>query len=370
MVIPNLPRELLWTDRKDFSEFLSEDLSREVVSNIFIAKSRITKKLGVATMLKLFNEAFYLSTRIVYENDAEVLPEDYMDIIIDDLGNKEWAEHVILIMFAVLTLQRDKSKEVLLFVDKLQKQYLPNTPFRLLNIVINKIFKKWKEKGYRLPPCPYPADMLQGINLDWGQITQGYSKHAIIGVLDLWNSDEEKGRVIRLIEQAYTSCQNLSREDKQPDKADGAFFTEQKNLYKVRDSDSSANDNIGSPMNKLSTDNYFRHNNEYVRDLVRNIVQEFYLSEIVNLALIEIVFFTRDIITKRNSHKRLVLVLKNWGALPQELDANSAANGMSQKFHDLKDEPFDYSTWSEAHLNDRLKCIKIENKLQQLMSFD
>lgn len=371
MVIPNLPRELLWTDRNDFSDFLSEELCSEIVSNIFLTKSHITKKLGITTMLKLFNEAFYLSTRIVYEHDAESLPETYAKMIMDDLENQEWVEHVILIMFLVLTLQRDKSKEVLLFVDKLQKRYLPEIPFRIINIV-NKVFKPWKKKmGYRLKPCPCPADILQNSPLDWRQITQNFSKHVIIGVLDLWDDDNEKGKVIRLIEQAYTSSyQNLAREDEQSDKVDDAFFTGQKNLYKVRDSDSSAYDNIGSPMNKLSTDNYFRHNNEYVRDLVRNIVQEFYLSEIVNLALIEIVFFTRDIITKRNSHKRLVLVLKNWGALPQELDANSAANGMSQKFHDLKDEPFDYSTWSEAHLNDRLKCIKIENKLQQLMSFD
>ena len=135
MVIPNLPRELLWTDRKDFSDFLSEELSSEIVSNIFLTKSRITKKLGVTTMLKLFNEAFYLSTRIVYEHDAESLPETYAKMIRDDLENQEWVEHVIFIMFFVLTLQRDKSKEVLLFVDKLQKRYLPEIPVTIQRFV-------------------------------------------------------------------------------------------------------------------------------------------------------------------------------------------------------------------------------------------
>lgn len=278
MVIPNLPRELLWTDRKDFSEFLSEDLSREVVSNIFIAKSHITKKLGVATMLKLFNEAFYLSTRIVYENDDKVLPENCVNIIIDDLGNKEWAKYVILIMFMVLTLQRDKSKEVLLFVDKLQKQYLPDTPFRLLNIVINKIFKKWKEKGYRLPPCPYPADILQGINLDWGQITQGFSKHVIIGVLDLWNSDKEKGKVIRLIEQAYnTSCVPVLKDENLADRADEEFFTQQKFYYNVpNDEDMTKNAKGGRPESKsldeLFTESCSPAQREKLIDVVRSLI--------------------------------------------------------------------------------------------------
>ena len=367
MVIPNLPRELLWTDRKDFSEFLSEDLSREVVSNIFIAKSRITKKLGVATMLKLFNEAFYLSTRIVYENDAEVLPEDYMDIIIDDLGNKEWAEHVILIMFAVLTLQRDKSKEVLLFVDKLQKQYLPNTPFRLLNIVINKIFKKWKEKGYRLPPCPYPADMLQGINLDWGQITQGYSKHAIIGVLDLWNSDKEKGRVIRLIEQAYTSRLPESKDEELANRADKEFFTQQKIIYKVANDDVDINAGEDEHHNTLPINHYFRHVNEFVKDAVKMVVHEFYLGKTVNLALIEIVLFDHGQLTKRDNHKPFVKILKDWGALPKELDAESVANGMSQKIRKLPEGP--YQGWSDDHLKDRKKCFSIGNKLPLSMPY-
>ena len=233
MVIPKLPRELLWTDRKDFSEFLSEDISSEVVSNIFLTKSHITKKLGTTTMLKLFNEAFYLSTRIVYEHDAESLPETYAKMILDDLENQEWVEHVILIIFLVLTLQRDKSKEVLLFIDKLQKQYLPDTPFRIINIV-NKVFKPWKKKtGYRLKPCPYPADMLKNFSLDWCQITQGFSKHVIIDVLDLWDDDNEKGKVIRLIEQTYTSCLPILKNEEIVDRADKEFFTQQKIIYKA-----------------------------------------------------------------------------------------------------------------------------------------
>lgn len=367
MVIPNLPRELLWTDRKDFSDFLSEELSSEIVSNIFLTKSRITKKLGVTTMLKLFNEAFYLSTRIVYEHDAESLPETYAKMIRDDLENQEWVEHVILIMFLVLTLQRDKSKEILLFVDKLQKRYLPEIPFRIINIV-NKVFKPWKKKmGYRLKPCPCPADMLHNFPLDWGQITQGFSKQVIIDILGLWDDDNEKSKVVRLIEQAYTSCVPVLKDEELTDRADEEFFTQQKIIYKVANDDVDINAWEDEHHNTLPINHYFRHVNEFVKDAVKMVVQEFYLGKTVNLALIEIVLFDHGQLTKRDNHKPFVKILKDWGALPKELDVESVANGMSQKIRKLPEGP--YQGWSDDHLKDRKKCFSIGNKLPLSMPY-
>ena len=276
MVIPNLPRELLWTDRKDFSEFLSEDISSEVVSNIFLSKSHITKKLGTTTMLKLFNEAFYLSTRIVYEHDAEALPETYAKMILNDLENQEWVEYVILIMFLILTSQKDKSKEILIFVDKLQKQYLPDMPFKLVNIV-NKVFKPRKNnKGYGLKPCPYPTDILKNLHLDWCQITQGFSKHVIVGVLDLWDQDNEKAKIIRLIEQAYTSCSFELKDVVFADKADKEFFTHQKIVYKAANDDADANTGkSGRPVSKsieeLFTDNCSTVQRTHLINVVRSL---------------------------------------------------------------------------------------------------
>lgn len=232
-MIPNLPRELLWTDKKDISEFMSDKLGNDVVTAFSFAKARITTTLGTSSMLKLYNEAFYLSTRVVYERDAETCPEIYMKKILDDLENKELAEYVTLIMFMVLMLQSDKSDEVLQFADKFQKRYLPQMPFRIMKYV-NKVLKpRIKEIDFKLKPCPYPAEELKGLSIDWDIITQGFSKKIILEILDLWDCDNEKGKVIRLMERSYTSCVPELNNDELADIADNFFFEQQKVLYNV-----------------------------------------------------------------------------------------------------------------------------------------
>lgn len=254
-MIPNLPRELLWTDKTDISEFMSNKLGNDVISGFSFAKSHITTVLDAKTMLKLYNEAFYLSTRLVYEKDAEAHPETYMEKIIDDIGNKELSEHVILIMFMVILLQSNKSNEVLQFANKLQKIYLPQTPFWLLRCV-NKVFKpKIKGVDFMLKPCPYPVDELKGI--DWKRITQGFSKQVIIDILDLWDSENEKGKVIRQIEQYYISCPLEFKEDKLSEKADEEFFTKQKNLYIVTNEKINVNASKGGRPEGKSLDELF-----------------------------------------------------------------------------------------------------------------
>ncbi len=75
-----------------------------------------------------------------------------------------------------------------------------------------KVFKSWiKNVGFNLKPCPYPADKLQDLHLDWCEITQGFSEQVINELVDLWESYNEKSEVIKLIEQTRTSCQPIAQ---------------------------------------------------------------------------------------------------------------------------------------------------------------
>lgn len=232
-MIKNLPRELLWANKTDISELMSDKLGKEVVSTFSFAKSRIAISLSAETMLMLYNEAFYLSTRVVYEHDAEARPEAYIKGLLADWGDQEMVNHVIFLMFTVLMLQSDKSKEVLQFTDRLQKEHLSQMPFHILNW-FNKVFKPRKNRvDLLLKPCPYPPEWLHDFDLDWNKITMGFSKRVIIDLLDLWSCDNEKGKVIRLIDNAYKLCRPVSVNEELADTVDDEFITQQKNLYNV-----------------------------------------------------------------------------------------------------------------------------------------
>ncbi len=236
-MIANLPKELLWTDKKDIKDFKSDMIFNSVESALSLINVLKSEQLDGNTKLRIYNEAFYLSTRVVYEHDDKANPEAYIEKIMTDLGDKELADHVIRLMLLVLLLQSDRSKEIEMFTEKLQKQYLHSIILRIVNHG-NRVIKPTEKRGdCVLRPCPYSADKLQKIQLDWLKITQFFSKHIIIELLDLWDSEDEKGKVIRLIEKAYMSSQPVTKEDEVIDKVDEAFFIQQKNLYRVANKD-------------------------------------------------------------------------------------------------------------------------------------
>lgn len=373
-MIANLPRELLWTDKTNLSDFMSDKLGNGVISIFSFAKARITINLSAEAMLMLYNEAFYLSTRVVYEHDAEAQPEAYIKLALADLEDKELADHVICLMFMVLMLQSDKSKEVLQFTDKLQKEQLSQMPFHIMNW-FNKVFKPGKNRvDFLLQPCPYSPDRLQNISLDWHKITKGFSQNIIVELLDLWDSEVEKGKVIRLIENASNSYQQVSANQGLAGKADDEFFTKQKNLYHVTNDDKEECSSKDESLVALSVDQIFKYDNTFVRNAVKCIVEKFYRGHAVNLALIEIVLSDHEQLKdkKRTCHKPFVKILKEWGALSQDLDVKRTANGMSQKIRKiniLEGTPDKhYLEWRKC-LRDRQKCISIGDELSKLLEY-
>jgi len=333
MAILNLPRELLWTDKTEISDFMSNEMGNDVISIFSFAKSRITIAKGTETMLKLYNEAFYLSTRIVYEQDNEANPETYREKILDDIGNKEDTEHVILLMFVIITLQSNKSKEILQFADKLQKEFLPQLPFRIIKFT-NKIIKLKKRKEcFELKPCPYPTDKLQEIPIDWNKITQGFSKQVILDILDLWKSDNEKGKVIRMIEQAYTSCLPVTKDEGSTDRADESFFAQQMILYNVANDENKTNNSKGGRPESKSLDELFTEScspaqREKLIDVVRSLIGKEAVYTLRVAALADV-----GVIKKVPSYSKVKEVFPNIGA---------SSNFYKQKGLPMTDDEIEY----------------------------
>lgn len=111
-----------------------------------------------------------------------------------------------------------------------------------------------------------------------------------------------------------------------------------------------------------------RFPSEYTKQTFRKIVNDFYLGDAVNLALIEIVLYDHNQLMNRSNHTPLLNLLITWGILSEDLDIKKTANGMSQKMKPLPTEP--YEDWDRIKFDkDRKYCLKIGAELPDSMPY-
>jgi hypothetical protein len=113
----------------------------------------------------------------------------------------------------------------------------------------------------------------------------------------------------------------------------------------------------------------FRIANDYVREQVEAIVNDFYLGQSVNLAMIEVTLFDHGQLQKRNSHKLFVQALIDWDILPKETDIDKTSIAMASKLRSSFPKK-GYKEWDNIHLNERILCVKIGKKLPESMKYN
>lgn len=113
----------------------------------------------------------------------------------------------------------------------------------------------------------------------------------------------------------------------------------------------------------------FRIANDYVREQVEAIVNDFYLGQAVNLAMIEVALFDHGQLQKRNEHTAFVRALRDWGILPADIDIAKTARGMASKLRN----PFPtegYKKWEKYYVNEHNLCTNIGNRLPESMKYN
>ena len=112
----------------------------------------------------------------------------------------------------------------------------------------------------------------------------------------------------------------------------------------------------------------FKHDNLFVREIVKEIINVFYSNSATNLALIETVFYDHDLLRKRNKHKDFLNDLIKMDAISINDEVISkTANGMSVKMKKLPKTG--YRSWPNINHNDKKMCIDISEKLDPTMKY-
>lgn len=226
---PKLPRALLWRDKNTMDEMLKEPFGGQLY-HIFMSLSRSTRmRFSIAFHMIILNEVFYQCTRVTYEKAPDAQVRDYAADIKANVGGLQGPTRMVLtLMLYLLIVQSDKSEEVRIFIERL-KQYHNKPGQYYLDLQAEECYLlsfpyENNNQGFFLIPEPCRAEDIEGMVIDWQEVTRGYSKQMIRDVLMLWHNSREQGIVLRMIEQAFHKRMLSLFDKKTEDDADDEYF--------------------------------------------------------------------------------------------------------------------------------------------------
>ena len=199
---PRIPKELLWTDLESMDDFFRFDPVNEYFFEYF---STLREKPFAVTLdaVKVFNEVYYLATRIKYESPSAFYMETYNQEIKADLGWKYSAELVMSMVYWISEVANPDVKPVVSPPRKYIKQECINTHFWL---PFRKCCQKIKEKNlqlkYDFKPKPMPLDYIRKMYIPWYDFTKKYNLEEIKKVLNIWDDEEDRARVAAIIKDS------------------------------------------------------------------------------------------------------------------------------------------------------------------------
>lgn len=226
-----LPRILLWDDKKTMDQLLAEDLGEQLYMVFMDIRRADNKNRELAERpLAYLNEAFYQCTRVVYERDTVARLDSYFQNIKGSMGAYRNARIVMMLMLYLLKMQSDQSVAVRQFTKQLmgyfEDPFQHSLGFDAVGSHIEGIMELSGCQAVVLRPHPCPAGNLEYEELDWKELTQGFSSKAVRELLQLWDDDESRYKVMAQIERAYKR-RSLQLFEEQPDDAMSADDFEQ-----------------------------------------------------------------------------------------------------------------------------------------------
>jgi len=196
---PKLPRQLLWTEVQTIDEFINNDIiSQTLYLTVNDFSTEIFSKEN--DIVKLFNETYYMMTRLYYEEPKAGEYMGYQETIINDLKWKGCSDLVFIMMYTYFRIRELQYKPVVREFMKYMESSFWWSPYW-------PHFKNISSSVYRFPPSkfdpqiphPIPAKELMGVKLDFETITCGHDFEAIQGIVNLWTDEISRKIIARIL---------------------------------------------------------------------------------------------------------------------------------------------------------------------------
>jgi hypothetical protein len=171
---------------------------------------------------------------VTYEKDPDAMVRTYAADIKANVGGLQITTRMVLmLMMYLLMAQSNRSDEIGIFIGRLKLYYKVPRQYDL-DLHAEECFLESfpytnGDEGFLLTPEPCPADDLEGMVIDWQEVTRGYSKQMIRDVVILWHNCREQVKVLEMIEHSFRKRDLKLFKDTPEDVADDEFFSVYRN---------------------------------------------------------------------------------------------------------------------------------------------
>ena len=210
-MLPKLPRELLWTDKKSMDEFFRLDRINEAFFEVFITL-RDEPFAVQANEVKVFNEVYYQITRMVYDYP---MPADLPKYVSDIKANMGWNYSVELVMsmayFLISLMEKQERPLNKFFTKAINEKYFGCLYWKPFKHQFVQLKKDKRRLRYSFRPSPVDVSWFKDKYIHWNEITRNYDLMCIEHVINLWNDVDDKREVAIMINDSisyYTTKRN------------------------------------------------------------------------------------------------------------------------------------------------------------------
>ena len=204
MKLINLPRELVYTDRRTLDDFLREDdLNKELYKVYLQVKDK--PECFSFDAVKAFNEAYYIATIAMNESHPEEDVIEWRYIAKHDMGSAYAAHLVLSMVYAILYLQENKSENIENVLNQMQNQNYGKDHFPYFRAMAEGESHRFKS-DFSIRPCPIDDidDIVMDASKTWFSLTKYFDQTIIKNLVSFFPTIEERLNMIELIERKQT----------------------------------------------------------------------------------------------------------------------------------------------------------------------
>ena len=197
MKIVYLPRQLVYTDRRNLDDFLhGDELNKELYKVYLKVKDRPYYFKFDAD--KAFNEAYYIATMAMNESHPELDVREWWYAAKRDIGWAYSANLIMSMVYAILSLQAEKPDTIDYVLEIMKGANYGEEHFPAYKeLVENHPFRYNSDFSIR----PNSVSELQNAPILWQNVTEEFDQETIRELVAMFPTKEERLKFIDLIEQ-------------------------------------------------------------------------------------------------------------------------------------------------------------------------